>query len=78
MVTNGGQPFGAEKPDGPVPGGRTGCPSKTSRWDVFESTEASVRGLFLVGARLGPRFHFPAAPGSFAYLAGVVGVGLRS
>ena len=33
------QPFGAEKPDGPVPGGRTGCPSKTSRWDVFETAK---------------------------------------
>ena len=33
------QPFGAEKPDGPVPGGRADCPSKTSRWDVFESTK---------------------------------------
>ena len=39
------QPFGAEKPDGPVPGGRTGCPSKTSRWDVFESRGAA--GLFI-------------------------------
>ncbi len=45
------QPFGAEKPAGPVPGRRTGCPSKTSRWDVLESTEASVRGLVLAGAR---------------------------
>ncbi len=32
------QPFGAEKPDGPVPGGRTGCPSKTPQWGVFESS----------------------------------------
>ena len=38
------QPFGADKPAGPVPGGRTGCPSKTSRWDVFESSRPSVRG----------------------------------
>jgi hypothetical protein len=38
LVTNGGQPFGAEKPDGPVPGGHTGCPSKTCRWHVFESS----------------------------------------
>ncbi len=36
LVTNGGQPFGAEKPDGPVPGGRTGYPSKTPQWGVLE------------------------------------------
>ena len=35
------QPFGAEKPAGPVPGGRTDCPSKTSWWDVFESIGVS-------------------------------------
>ena len=52
LVTNGGQPFGAEKPDGPVPGGRTGCPSKTSRWDVFESTEAKKLGFVVAGAGL--------------------------
>ena len=71
MVINGGKPFGAEKPDGPVPGGRTGCPSKTSRWDVFESTEAKALGLFLAGARLASGLHFLAAPGFFAYPAGV-------
>ena len=58
MVTNGGQPFGAEKPAGPVPGGRTGYPSKTSQWDVFESNEAKALGFVLVGARLVPGFTF--------------------
>ena len=52
LVTNGGQPFGAEKPDGPVPGGHTGYPSKTCRWDVFESTEVKALGFVLAGARL--------------------------
>ena len=37
------QPFGAEKPDGPVPGCRAGYPSKTSRWDVFESSGPAGR-----------------------------------
>ncbi len=36
-------PFGAEKPDGPVPGCRAGYPSKTSRWDVFESSGPAGR-----------------------------------
>ena len=45
MVTNGGQPFGAEKPDGPVPGRRTGYPSKTPHWGVFESTKKSKISL---------------------------------
>ncbi len=64
LVTNGGQPFGAEKPDGPVPGGRTGYPSKTSQWDVFESTEAKALGFVLVGARLVPGLCFLAAAGT--------------
>ena len=63
-------PFGAEKPDGPVPGGRTGYPSKTSRWDVFESTEASVRGLVLAGAGLVPGTCFLVAQTPFASPAG--------
>ena len=46
LVTNGGQPFGAEKPDEPVPGGRADCPSKTPQWGVLESSGPSVRGLF--------------------------------
>ena len=52
LVINGGKPFGAEKPDGPVPGGRTGWPSKISRWDVFESSEAKALGFVLAGERL--------------------------
>ena len=56
LVTNGGQPFGAEKPDGPVPGGRADCPSKTPRWGVFESSRQRRRTSFW------PQNHPPPAP----------------
>ncbi len=63
------QPFGAEKPDGPVPGCARAVHQKHAS-GMFLRAGKRALGFVLAGARLVSGVHFLAALISFAYLAG--------